>query len=225
MSNWPASNARRVLAALERIGWREAQSLISSAADPAGLARLRVYVPRSGGDRPADVGEGGQADRVETRRPLIPYATQLLGRRRLDRGFLDGFDDLFDNTRVKRRVAMERNHHPAFALRVDPMTALGPQPNEASFQQHPSAAVKRGSLAMNFDRGGQNLLAQRRRALFIGQGLQEEFNCLATPGNAAPSGRTGKYDGTASESCDLVLHYHRRLWHAYVVKPQEIVHA
>src|SRR5213080_1891082 len=32
---------------------------------------------------------------------------------------------------------------------------------------------------MNFDRGGQNLLAQRRRALFISQGLQEEFDCLA----------------------------------------------
>jgi hypothetical protein len=32
---------------------------------------------------------------------------------------------------------------------------------------------------MNFDRGGQNLLAQRGRALFISQGLQEEFDCLA----------------------------------------------
>src|SRR5712692_6533435 len=32
---------------------------------------------------------------------------------------------------------------------------------------------------MNFDRGGQNLPAQRCRALFISQGLQEELNCLA----------------------------------------------
>src|SRR5215469_16828659 len=32
---------------------------------------------------------------------------------------------------------------------------------------------------MNFDGGGQNLLAQRGRALFISQGLQEEFDCLA----------------------------------------------
>ena len=42
-----------------------------------------------------------------------------------------------------------------------------------------SAAVRRGSLGMNFDRGGQNLLAQRGRALFISQSLQEEFDCLA----------------------------------------------
>ena len=49
---------------------------------------------------------------------------------------LDGVEDLFDNLRVKRRVAMQRNHHPASALCLDPMTALGPQPNEAGFQQH-----------------------------------------------------------------------------------------
>jgi hypothetical protein len=42
-----------------------------------------------------------------------------------------------------------------------------------------SAAVRRGSLGMNFDRGGQNLLAQCGRALFISQGLQKELNCLA----------------------------------------------
>jgi hypothetical protein len=61
------------------------------------------------------------------------------------------------------------------------MTALGPQPKEAGFQQHRLgiAAVRRGSLGMNFDCGGQNLLAQCRRALFISQGLQKEFDCLA----------------------------------------------
>ena len=63
-------------------------------------------------------------------------ARALLGRYRLDRGFLDGFEDLLDTLRVKRRVVMERNHHPASTLCVDPMTALGPQPNEAGFQQH-----------------------------------------------------------------------------------------
>ncbi len=45
-----------------------------------------------------------------------------------------------------------------------------------------SSAVRRGSLGMNFDRGSQNFLAQRRRALFITQGLQEEFDCLADIG-------------------------------------------
>ena len=42
----------------------------------------------------------------------------LLGWHRLDRGFLDGVEDLFGNLRVKRRVAVERNHHPASALCV-----------------------------------------------------------------------------------------------------------
>jgi len=42
-----------------------------------------------------------------------------------------------------------------------------------------SAAVRRGSLGMNFDRVVRNLLAQRGRALFISQSLQEEFDCLA----------------------------------------------
>lgn len=52
-----------------------------------------------------------------------------------DRGFLDGFEDLFYYLWVQRYTAMERNHDPATALRVDPMTTLGPQPNETSFQQ------------------------------------------------------------------------------------------
>lgn len=42
-----------------------------------------------------------------------------------------------------------------------------------------SAAVSRGALDMNFYRGGQNLAAERSRALLIGQGLQEKLNCLA----------------------------------------------
>ena len=78
---------------------------------------------------------------------------------------------------------MERNYHPASALFVDPMTALGPQPNEAGFQQY-RFGIRRSQarqlrLGMNFDRGGQNLLAQCGRALFISQGLQKELNCLA----------------------------------------------
>ena len=36
---------------------------------------------------------------------VLVAPTPLLGRHRLDRGFLDGFEDLFDNLRVKRRVA------------------------------------------------------------------------------------------------------------------------
>lgn len=47
-----------------------------------------------------------------------------------------------------------------------------------------SAAVRRGALGMDFDRGGKNLLAQRRRALFIGQSLQEEFDGLADIGKS-----------------------------------------
>lgn len=46
-----------------------------------------------------------------------------LGGIALEGGFLDGVEDLLDNLRVKRRVAMERNHH-ASALYEDPMTAL-----------------------------------------------------------------------------------------------------
>src|SRR5580700_9292864 len=49
-----------------------------------------------------------------------------------------------------------------------------------------SAAVRRGSLGMNFDRGGQNLLAQCGRALFISQGLQKELNCLADIDKVSP---------------------------------------
>jgi len=37
---------------------------------------------------------------------------------------------------------------------------------------------------MNFNRGGKYLLAQRRRALFIGQGLQEEFDGLPDIGKS-----------------------------------------
>jgi hypothetical protein len=68
---------------------------------------------------------------------------------------------------------MERNHDPSPALCVDPMTALGPQPNETAPNNiaSASAAVRRGTLGVNFDRGGKNLPAERRRALVVGQGL------------------------------------------------------
>ncbi len=56
-------------------------------------------------------------------------------RNRLDRGFLDGFKNLLDDLRVERRAAMERNHDPSPTLCVDPMTTLGPQPNETRPQQ------------------------------------------------------------------------------------------
>ena len=87
---------------------------------------------------------------------------------------------------MQRRAAMERNHDPAAALRVNPMTTLRPQPNECRFQQQRfgTAAVRRGSLGMNFDRGRQNLAAPRCRALFIGQSLQEQLNCLADIGHS-----------------------------------------
>jgi hypothetical protein len=102
----------------------------------------------------------------------------------MDRGFPNRFEDLFDNLRVKRRVAMEWDHYPASTLCLDPMTALGPQPNEAGFQQlcFGIRRSQRGSLGMNFDRGGQNLPAQRRRALFVRQGLEKEFDGLADIG-------------------------------------------
>jgi hypothetical protein len=98
----------------------------------------------------------------------------------MGRRFLDGFEDLFDNLRVKRDATMERNYHPASALHVNPMTAFGSQPNETAFNSiaSESAAVKRGPLGMNFDCGGQNLPAQRSRALLVSQGFQEEFDHL-----------------------------------------------
>jgi len=47
-----------------------------------------------------------------------------------------------------------------------------------------SAAVRRGALGMDFDGGSENLAAQGRRALLIGQGLQEKFNCLTDIGKS-----------------------------------------
>ncbi len=37
---------------------------------------------------------------------------------------------------------------------------------------------------MNFERGSENLLTQRRRALFITQGLKEEFDGLTNVGES-----------------------------------------
>jgi hypothetical protein len=55
-----------------------------------------------------------------------------------------------------RSIAVERNHDPASTLRVNPVTALRPQPKEPDFNSRApaSAAVKRGSLGMNFDSSG-----------------------------------------------------------------------
>ena len=71
---------------------------------------------------------------------------------------------------MQRRVAMEWYHDPSGALRVDPMTALRPQPTNPDFSSSASAsaAVKRGSLGMNFDCGGQDLVAQRLGSLLVG---------------------------------------------------------
>lgn len=72
-----------------------------------------------------------------------------LRRNRLDRSFLDGFEDLLDDLRVERRAAMERNHDPSPTLFVDSMTALGPQPNETRPQQH-CLRLRGGSGARHF---------------------------------------------------------------------------
>jgi hypothetical protein len=37
---------------------------------------------------------------------------------------------------------------------------------------------------MNFDGSGKNLLAERRRALVIGQSLQKQFDCLTNIGKS-----------------------------------------
>jgi len=47
-----------------------------------------------------------------------------------------------------------------------------------------SAAARRGGLGMNFYGSGKNLLAQRHRALVIGQGLQKEINCFTDIGKS-----------------------------------------
>jgi len=60
----------------------------------------------------------------------------LFGRNRLRRDFLDGLEDLLDDLRVQGCAAVERNHDPPATFCVDPMTALGPQPNEIRFHQH-----------------------------------------------------------------------------------------
>ena len=39
-------------------------------------------------------------------------------------------------------------------------------------------------LGMNFNCGGKNLLAERSRALVIGQGLEEKFDCLTDIGKS-----------------------------------------
>ena len=41
---------------------------------------------------------------------------------------------------------------------------------------------------MNFDGGGENLTAERRRALVVGQGLQEELDCLTDVGKSLLDG-------------------------------------
>lgn len=88
---------------------------------------------------------------------------------RFGRCFLDGLEHLFGDLRVQCRAAMKRNHDPSIALGVDPMATLDRSHANPSFNSvaSASAAVSRGTLGMNFDGGGKNLLAQRRRP-FIG---------------------------------------------------------
>jgi len=102
----------------------------------------------------------------------------------LYRGVLDGIEDLLDDFRVQRRAAMERHHYTAAALRV--RLPLDRNQTNADFSSNvsASAAVRRGSLGMNFDRCGQDLLTQRRRALLLGQSLQEKLNCFADVGQS-----------------------------------------
>jgi hypothetical protein len=55
-----------------------------------------------------------------------------------------------------------------------------------------------GSLGADFDGGGEDLPAERRRALVIGQGLQKEIDCLTDfrqdPERMPMSGRGGVDD-------------------------------
>jgi hypothetical protein len=66
MSNWPASEARRLLAALERIGWRVQRQ--------RGSQRLPT---RLGRDRTAHAGENRQEDRFEPKRSVMPRLPAL----------------------------------------------------------------------------------------------------------------------------------------------------
>jgi predicted RNA binding protein YcfA (HicA-like mRNA interferase family) len=75
MSNWPASKARRVVAALERIGWRVKRQrgshrLLTRSDWPD--YELTFQDQEEIGPRML-VSEGSQADRTETGRPVIPY--------------------------------------------------------------------------------------------------------------------------------------------------------
>src|ERR1700733_8901610 len=68
MSNWPASKPRRVLAALERIGWRVkrqrgSHQLLSRPDWPDYEFTFH--------NQDEDVSEDSEADRIETGRPLI----------------------------------------------------------------------------------------------------------------------------------------------------------
>ena len=78
MSNWPASKARRVLAALERIGWRvKRQRGSHRLLTRPGVAGLRVRISRSGRDRRANVVTSGEGDWLDTGRPLIHVTAQV----------------------------------------------------------------------------------------------------------------------------------------------------
>jgi len=64
-------------------------------------------------------------------------ANDLVKSRRLLslRAVFDSFEDLLNDFRVQRRAAMEWNHDPAATFRINPMTALRPQPNKCGFQE------------------------------------------------------------------------------------------
>jgi hypothetical protein len=84
------------------------------------------------------VSEVFAGNRALPRGPAATRPTGLLSERGTIRRLFMNLNTaaLLGRHRVKRRVAMERNHHPASTFCLDPMTALEPQPNEAGFQQH-----------------------------------------------------------------------------------------
>jgi len=105
-------------------------------------------------------------------------AAPLTGRGR----FLDGFENLLDDLRVQRHGREPRSADRPFG-RSDGCLWIGAKQSPLiSNIASASAAVRRGSLGMNFDGGGENLLAERGRALFIGERFQEQLDGLANVG-------------------------------------------
>ena len=82
----------------------------------------------------------------------------LLGSR-----FLDRFERLFHNPRMKNRSRVKWHNDPACSLRVDSVATLRAQ--QVEIRRYNSAfsaseAVHRGSLGMHLNRGSEDLAAE-----------------------------------------------------------------